>query len=169
VSTLKERLRQVIDEKRVRSQRWWSEQAGLESVQVNQWIKREDFVEARAQIGMVLALADVAGVSPAWLAWGIGTPDDDPPFPTLIMRIRRQPGLEAAIERHPARWRTSTIAQASAMTFQCDDAGVPLGGWEKALDAIESGRHERTRGKAADVTRATRKQVGRRPKLPKST
>lgn len=148
VNTLKERLRWVTE------------------VQVNKLLGQSD-PDTTVRASMILALAEAAGVAPSWLAWGIGSPDDDPPLPTLLMRLRKLPGLEQAIERHPGRWRTSTIARATSETFQCDSSGVPLGGWEKALDSIESGLSIRTRGDAGDVTRATSRQVGRRPKLPK--
>lgn len=168
VSTLKERLQKVIDDGRVEGQRPWARAAGLESeTHIGRLLQGTAADEGKVQLRILEALAEAACVSPAWLAFGVGGPDDDPPVATLLMKLRRLPGLEEAIERHPGRWRTSTVARITAETFQSDSDGIPIGGWERALDAIESGRSSKMKGDAADVTRAARKQVGRRPKLPR--
>lgn len=164
MTTLKERLQQVLNEKRVASERAWSDAAGLAPAAVNKLLTREGAAEERAKLQTVTALAHAAGVSPAWLAYGIGGPDDDPPFATLIMRLSRMPGIQEVLERHPGRWRVSTIARATSTPFQSDERGIPIGGWEKALDTLELGRT--TEGDADEVARETARQVGKRPRLP---
>ncbi len=169
VDTLKERLQWVLDHKRDGNASRWSEDAGLNRIHVGKLLKREGTDKGSVEIGVINKLAAVSDVPAAWLAFGVGSADDDPPFGVVLLQLRRLPGLEDVVSRHPERWHTSTVARATMTTFQSDSSGVPMGGWERALDTLEGAR---TRApspstSAADVTRATSRQVGRRPSLPK--
>ena len=165
VNTLRERLAWVRDNRFEGNASRWSEAAGLNRIHVGQMLRRDNTDDGRIQIDVIQSLADAAGVSRGWLAFGIGGPDDDPPIATLLMRLQLLPGLAETIQQWPNRWRTSTLARAATTVFQSDSAGVPIGGWAAALDMLQ-GSGEMT-AVTADVTRATAKQVGKRPKLPK--
>lgn len=169
VSTLKDRIREILDEGFFSSERGWSKAAGLPPVTVNKLLKRSGADEGRVELRTIELLAEAVGVPASWLAYGVGGLDDDPPIASLLLKLRRIPGLEAVVEKHPGRWRTSTVWKASRETHQSDSDGIPIGGWEKVLDSIESGRAGRTSGDAAAVTTATRRQAGRRPKLPRKS
>ena len=102
----------MLDEGRVEGQRAWARAAKLESeTHVGRLLNGAAADDGSVQVRILEALAEAAGVSPAWLAFGVGSPDDDPPIATLLMKLRRLPGLEDTLERHPGRWRTSTVAR----------------------------------------------------------
>ena len=165
VSTLKERLQKVLDDGLVENASRWSEAAGLTRIHVNKLLKSDRADRGHVELVVLTKLAAVARVSPAWLAYGVGGPNDDPPIGTLLLKLASMPGLRDAVERHPERWRTSTIARACLEPpFKSDSSGRPEGGWEAALDSLE----DKTRlGKGADVIALAKRRVGRRPKLPR--
>lgn len=166
VSTLKERLRWVLQNKREEapSERGWALKAGLAAPAVTKLLEREGTDEQRIEMRSITLLAEAAGVPPEWLAYGAGGPED-PAALAFLNRIRRLPGLEETVEKHPERWRASTLVRATVTPFKCDSAGIPEGGWERALDTLELRIRPTTT--ASDVTKATATQVGKRPKLPK--
>lgn len=173
MTTLKERIQQVLDEQRVESQRAWARAAGLKSeTHVRALLQRDSTDEHRVELRHLEVLARAAGVSPIWLAFGHGGPDDKPmtadmPAGSFLLAIRDRPGLYAAVEKDPGRWRLSTIVRALGMTLQSDSEGKPVGGWAKALDAIQADAGDVRTGDAKSVSRATAKQVGRRPAIPR--
>lgn len=122
---------------------------------------------------MMGRLARALEVEHHWLATGEGPmrPQPfkvDPAAGVFLLKLQERPELRAAISEEPERWRVSTVVRAMSETFQSDSRGVPLGGWAKVLDAIESGAIDVVTGTAADVIAATKRQVGRRPVLPKT-
>lgn len=164
VSTLKERLRKAFEQSGFESARAWARAAGLKSESHAGHLLNGSGDEGKVEVRTLEALARAANVAPAWIVFGVGSESDDPKIGSLLLKIDSRPGLREAINNNPERWFTSTITKALATAFQSDSDGVPLGGWERALDSLEPGRV--TKGSAADVARATSKQVGRRPKLP---
>jgi hypothetical protein len=167
VNTLKERLAWVRDNRFDGNASRWSEQAGLNRIHVGKLLKREGTDSGHVELDVIMRLADAGGVSRAWLAFGNGGPNDDPPIATLLMQLQLLPGLAETIRKFPDRWRTSTLARAATAVFQSDSNGIPLGGWEAALDTLQSqGSGEFSLNiTTADVSAATAKQVGKRPKL----
>jgi hypothetical protein len=124
---------------------------------------------------MLSNIARALDVEMNWLATGLGPMRASPlervdmPAGAFLLKLSERAELRAAINDAPERWRLSTVARALSETFQSDSRGVPLGGWAKVLDSIQEGRIDETSGAAANVIAATKKQIGRRPKLPSSS
>jgi transcriptional regulator with XRE-family HTH domain len=86
-STLRGRVRWVIDTERVKSAKWWSEQAGQSRGYVGR-MTREDLSPT---VDTLEKMAEVADVPLAWLRYGEGQPgvqiegvklDPEDPYPT---------------------------------------------------------------------------------------
>lgn len=174
VSTLKERLERIVGSGRVASPRAWSIAAFGKSnaSQVQKLLDRQTAEEGRVHLATLNALADVAGVSRVWLAYGIsmeppGSQTDDQldiPVGSFQMKLRSRPELQREIDSHPERWTLSTVARALGLELEHDASGRPPGGWVQILDDIQAGRYDRT--SSGIVGEAAARQVGRRPKLP---
>lgn len=170
VTTLKERLEWVLKNKvdLVGNRSRWSTLAGVSRKQVDQLLMREKSNEGRVELRTIVALARVAEVSAAWLAFDVGGPDE-PSAGTFLLKLHgpdhiRIPGLLDVITSNPERWRATTLVRATTTVFASDEAGVPISGWAKALDGLERGT---TSGDATAATELVLKKIkGRRPKMP---
>lgn len=79
VSDLRIRIKQVVTEKRVDNQQAWALKAGLSKDYIATMLSRLKTGEVETGKASALSsLATAAGVSPAWLISGLGSPDDKP-------------------------------------------------------------------------------------------
>jgi hypothetical protein len=171
VTTLQERIRWVLDRGEVKSRSDWSIKAGLTRIFVGKLLERDSSNEGRVELRTLDALADAAGVSRVWLAYGMGDPYGasevlDTPAASFLLRVQSAPGLVEAISKKG--WRVSTVARALDLTLKSGSDGVPEGGWDRVLSGLEAGRYAKTHGDAVEVARAASKQVGKRPAMPKA-
>lgn len=117
-----------------------------------------------AHWGMTLSqMEDIAMGKPVS---GIRPALPDPPFLALLARIAEQAELHAELFKTGSKWRVSTVVRAAATIFENPGAS-PREGWEKILNAIESGEIDEMSGGVQDANAAAKKQTGRRVKLPK--
>ncbi len=89
----------------------------------------------------------------------------DPPIDTFLLKLNRHLELLIEINENPGRWRLSTVARALEAKFQSDSDGIPMAGWAKVLDELQSGTADRIFGTADDVTARIKAQHGPRPKI----
>ncbi len=156
--------------KRFPSARAWSEAAGLTSIQVTKLLKSKTLNEGRVELRTLNQLADAAGVSRVWLAYGVGDPFGDSAAldaaaGAFVFRVQNKPGLVEALAGRP--WKVSTVARALDLTLKSASDGVPEIGWSAVLGGLETGEYSKTHGDASAVGRATARQVGKRRPLPK--
>jgi len=140
--------------------------AGLSSSYLGALRSRLSTGEVRqAKIEEIAKLARAANVSVEWLMGGETGTASDPSIDQFLKRLDERPELVTLLRRGP--WRLSTVVRALDQTTQSDSAGRPMapGGWKAILDAIEGG--ELDARPAGDVRADTRRQIGRRPRLPK--
>lgn len=87
---------------------------------------------------VVKSLAEALDVSVDWLLGrGPVTIPETATGPFLMALDQRR--LRAYIEKHPLKWRVTTVLAALDADVPCDQHGVPDGGWPRLLDTIEAG------------------------------
>lgn len=103
--SLSDRIRRVLDEKRVDNARQWSRAAGLSDQHVSTFLDRAA-KSPTADVGarVLFALAAAAKVDPRWLATGVGEPDLETPDETALQAVRRMGRAQGFPESFLSEW-----------------------------------------------------------------
>ena len=127
-----QRMTWIIDSKRVENASVWATEAGLSRTYVSGLLERVRKGKSQ-DIGLqsLAALAQVARVSPAWLAFGAGEPSDD--IESLL-----PPLLRKLLKKLPAGQYPDLLLSQAVMVLQMiDEADLPEDVWQDYVDGLK--------------------------------
>lgn len=145
MGTLADRIRWVIDTKKVESARAWCVKAGIAGSYLGTFLHRNRG-GGHSDMGVetVMALATSAEVSPPWLAFGLGSPDDDP-------LSAMPPNLRALVAKRPGAYPEALIRQAAVVVELLGQKDMRVEHWEDYVEALR--REARRAGLEAAAAR----------------
>lgn len=120
-----DRMQWILDSGRVESASAWSLAAGLSRTYVTAFIDRaRKGITNDIGVNTLASLAEIAGVSPAWFAYGVGPTDEGPR------------NLQAVVEARPGTYAPELVRQASMLREVIGEADVPAELWRGYLAAL---------------------------------
>jgi hypothetical protein len=125
------RLQWVLDSGRVESASSWALAAGLSRTYVTAFIDRaRKGVVNDIGVNTLAALAEIASLNPAWLAYGVGSADPAPP------------NLRAVVEARPKSYSEQLVQQASMLREIIGEPDVPEEQWRTYLNLLRKGARD---------------------------
>ena len=124
-------MRWVIESKRVENASVWATGAGLSRTYLTGYLQRaQKGLAGDIGLGSVVALAKVAHVNEAWLAFGIGAAEDDP--------LAWQPNnLRSLLRKLPTNtYPTALLTQAAMVLEVIGEKDLPEDVWQDYLDGL---------------------------------
>lgn len=109
----------------------------------------EDGTKVSPDVFIVARAATVLGVRLGWLVDGEGPrpreqESDDPAVGTVLLKLRRLPGLEGWVEENPQKLTVSQLARGLRVYDEVKprsrDDGQPLGGWASFFEDALAGK-----------------------------
>jgi hypothetical protein len=120
-----DRMQWVLDSGRVESASAWALAAGLSRTYVTAFIQRaREGLVSDIGVNTLAALAEVARVSPAWLAYGFGPIDTGPP------------NLRAIVDARPKSYSRELVQQAAMLREVIGEPDVPPELWRSYLNTL---------------------------------
>ena len=128
-----ERLKQVLGMDRVENASVWASAAGLSRTYVSAILERaRKGTLGDVGVNSLFDLANSAKVSPAWLAFGFGSPTDELP---LLFAL--PPKLRALVRRLPPNTYPEQLVRQAAMVVDIiGEKDLPEDVWQDYLDGL---------------------------------
>jgi transcriptional regulator with XRE-family HTH domain len=153
MTPLASRVQWVIDSGLVPNGSKWCEKAGVSRTYIATFLHRQRTAATDIGVETLLQLAKAAGVSPSWLAFGDGSPED--------ASATLPKNLQALIARLPPdTYSQVLILQAGLLRDIIGEKDLPEENWREYLDSLQ--REARRTGLELAALRMEQRGIKRR-------
>lgn len=128
--SIADRIQRVLDSGKVRSGSAWCISAGLPRTYISRYMhQNRQGNPSDMGVSTVIVLAQAAGISPAWLAFGYGPPED--------IGMVLPPNLVTVLSRFKGDYVQSVALQAAMIREILGERDLPEQVWRDYLDDLK--------------------------------